>query len=286
MASIRTQWQRIQNYIWLACGLLCLLAALIFWAITDNDALVEVEKSAETESELQIQPEKVAATNLLGALQEEVRPLEMTTRVVNTGSYEPEFRGSKFINDNKNATTIELFRATKDDVIRSFLKKQSDRSNFFYIRLSGENEIEQYVLLYGVYKNSDAAKQALQQLPFQFPKSIHPQIQNIKDYSALVNDMGAEEMGSNSKLYAINLKTVPLPRIDESLLTLPKPKPTVVPVNPQTATTNTTVTRRDEQGNVVDVEQSHSSVEATPKAKVQNNSGNKIPEKEISDPFN
>lgn len=286
MATLRTQWQRIQNYIWLACGLLCLLAALIFWAITDNDALVEVEKSAETESELQIQPEKVAATNLLGALQEEVRPLEMTTRVVNTGSYEPEFRGSKFINDNKNATTIELFRATKNDVIRSFLKKQSDRSNFFYIRLSGENEIEQYVLLYGVYKNSDAAKQTLQQLPFQFPKSIQPQIQNIKDYSALVNDMGAEEMGSNSKLYAINLKAAPLPRIDESLLTLPKPKPALVPVNPQTATTNTTVTRRDEQGNVVDVEQSHSSVEATPKAKVQNNSGNKIPEKEISDPFN
>ena len=82
------------------CGLACLFAALIFWAITDSDALV-VEKSAETESELQIQPEKVAATSLLGALQEEVRPLEMTTRVVNTGSYEPEFRGSKFISDNK-----------------------------------------------------------------------------------------------------------------------------------------------------------------------------------------
>ena len=120
MATIRTQWQRIQNYIWLVCGLVCLFAALIFWAITDTDALVEVEKSAETESELQIQPEKVAATNLLGALQEEVRPLEMTTRVVNTGSYEPEFRGTKFVTENKSASTIELFRVTKEDVIRSF----------------------------------------------------------------------------------------------------------------------------------------------------------------------
>ena len=101
MATLRTQWQRIQNYIWLVCGLVCLFAALVFWAMTDSDALVEVEKSAETASELQIQPEKVAATSLLGALQEEVRPLEMTTRVVTTGSYEPEFRGSKFINDNK-----------------------------------------------------------------------------------------------------------------------------------------------------------------------------------------
>ena len=102
MATLRTQWQRIQNYIWLVCGMVCLFAALIFWAITDSEALVEVEKSAETESELQIQPEKVAATSLLGALQEEVRPLQMTTRVVTTGSYEPEFRGSKFINENKN----------------------------------------------------------------------------------------------------------------------------------------------------------------------------------------
>lgn len=281
MATLRTQWQRIQNYIWLVCGLVCLFAALIFWAITDSDALVEVEKSAETESELQIQPEKVAATSLLGALQEEVRPLEMTTRVVNTGSYEPEFRGSKFISDNKNATTIELFRASKDDVIRSFLKKQSDRKNFFYIRLSGENQIEQYVLLYGIYRNSDQAKQALQQLPLQFPKSIQPQVYDIKDYAALVNDMGADEMGSNSKLYAVNLKSAPLPRIDESLLVIPKPKPTVPVVDPKAATTTTTVTRRDEEGNVVDVQQSHSSVEPAPKR-----NGNKAAETEISDPFN
>lgn len=280
MATLRTQWQHIQNYIWLVCGLVCLFAALVFWAITDSDALVEVEKSAETEAELQIQPEKVAATNLLGALQKEVRPLEMTTRVVNTATYEPEFRGTKFINDNKNAATIELFRATKDDVIRSFLKKQSDRKNFFYIRLSGENQIEQYVLLYGIYGNSDQAKQALQQLPFQFPKSIQPQVQEVENYAALVNDMGAEEMGSNSKLYAVNLKSAPLPRIDESLVAQPKPKPTVPVVDPK-ATTTTTVTRRDEEGNVVDVQQSHSGVESAPKK-----NGNKVAETEISDPFN
>lgn len=281
MATLRTQWQHIQNYIWLVCGLVCLFAALIFWAITDSDALVEVEKSAETESELQIQPEKVAATNLLGALQKEVRPLEMTTRVVNTATYEPEFRGTKFVNDNKNAATIELFRATKDDVIRSFLKKESDRKNFFYIRLSGENQIEQYVLLYGIYGNNDQAKQALQQLPFQFPKSIQPQVQEIENYAALVNDMGAEEMGSNSKLYAVNLKSAPLPRIDESLVAQPKPKPTVPVVDPKAATTTTTVTRRDEAGNIVDVQQSHSGVESAPKK-----NGNKVAETEISDPFN
>ncbi len=44
--------------------MLCLLAALIFWAMTDRDELVEVEKQPESEIELQIQPEKVAATSL------------------------------------------------------------------------------------------------------------------------------------------------------------------------------------------------------------------------------
>ncbi|MCG2608043.1 hypothetical protein LZZ98_05745 [Acinetobacter sp. SM34] len=281
MATLRTQWQRIQNYIWLVCGVVCLFAALVFWAITDSDALVEVEKSAETESELQIQPEKVAATNLLGALQDEVRPLEMTTRVVTTGSYEPEFRGSKFINDNKNASTIELFRTTKDDVIRSFLKKQSDRKNFFYIRLSGENQIEQYVLLYGVYRNKDEAQRMLEQLPLQFPKTVQPKVQDIENYVSLVNDMGADEMGTNNKLYAVNLKSAPLPKVDESILAIVKPKSNEPATDAKTATTTTTVTRRDEQGNVVDVQQSHSAVESAPKQ-----GGNKVPEKEINDPFN
>ena len=281
MATLRTQWQRIQNYIWLVCGVVCLFAALVFWAITDSDALVEVEKSAETESELQIQPEKVAATNLLGALQDEVRPLEMTTRVVTTGSYEPEFRGSKFINDNKNASTIELFRTTKDDVIRSFLKKQSDRKNFFYIRLSGENQIEQYVLLYGVYRNKDEAQRMLEQLPLQFPKTVQPKVQDIENYVSLVNDMGADEMGTNNKLYAVNLKSAPLPKVDESVLAIVKPKSNEPATDAKTATTTTTVTRRDEQGNVVDVQQSHSAVESAPKQ-----GGNKVPEKEINDPFN
>ncbi|OTG70194.1 hypothetical protein B9T38_12985 [Acinetobacter sp. ANC 4218] len=281
MATFRTQWQRIQNYIWLVCGMVCLFAALIFWAITDSEALVEVEKSAETESELQIQPEKVAATSLLGALQEEVRPLQMTTRVVTTGSYEPEFRGSKFINDNKNASTIELFRATKDDVIRSFLKKQANRNNFFYIRLSGENQIEQYVLLYGIYRNKDEAQHVLEQLPLQFPKTVQPKVQDIENYVSLVNDMGADEMGSNHKLYAVNLKSVPLPKVDESLLVLPKPKPAAAETDPKNATTTTTVTRRDEQGNVVDIQQSHSGADIAPKQ-----GGNKISEKEINDPFN
>ena len=38
----------------------------------------------------------------LGALADEVRPLDLTTRIVASGEHEPEFRGTKFINENKN----------------------------------------------------------------------------------------------------------------------------------------------------------------------------------------
>ena len=287
MTTRPTPWQRIQSYIWLVCGVGCLLAALIFWAITDTDALIEIEKSAETEVDLQIQPEKVAATHLLGALEDEVRPLEMTTRMVNTGSYEAEFRGSKFINDNKNAFTLELFRVSKVDIIRSFLKKQDQRKNFFYIRLNDADQVEQYALIYGIYKNNAAAQQALQQLDLKLPKSIQPKIQAMKDYTALVNDMGAEEMRTNQPLYAVNLKVAALPRLDESLLIAAKPAigspPTAI--NPKTATTNTTVTRRDPQGNIVDVQQSRSNVDSASKP-APAKSPTKPAETEISDPFN
>ena len=288
MTTLHTPWQRIRNSIWLVCGLGCLLAALIFWAITDNKNLVEMDKSAETEAELQIQPEKVAATSSLGALEEEVRPLEISTRIVNTNNHEPEFRGTKFINDNKNALTLELFRVSKVEIIQSFLKKQPQRDHLFYIRLNAPDQIEQYALLYGLYKNDAQAEQALQQLALKLPTSIQPKIQALKDYAALVNDMGADESANNKKVYAVHLKAAALPSMDERPLLVPKPVPNLsAPViHPKTATTNTTVTRRDQQGNVVDVQQSHSTVvEVVPKQNGRQNS-NKPTESEISDPFN
>ena len=287
MTTLRTSWQHIQHYIWLVCGGVCLFAALVFWAITDTEALVEVKNSVETESELQIQPEKVAATNLLGALQDEVRPLEMMTRTATLHSYEPEFRGSKFVNENKNASTIELFRTTKDDIIQSFLRKQPDRQHFFYMRLRGEQQVEQYVLFYGLYQSSNEAKKMLQSFTFQLPKSILPKVQAMQTYLPLVNDMGAEELASNAKLYTVQLKAAALPRVDERLGSSPTPRSqATVSIDRKTATTRTTVTRRDEQGNIVDVQQSRSNVEATPKSTSENNEPNKIPEQEIDQPLN
>lgn len=264
MTAIRTQWQKIQGYIWLVLGVLCLFFALIFWAVTDKQELAEVGNVPESELELQIQPEKVAATTHLGALMDEVRPLELTNRVVASGDHNFEFRGTRFIDENKKASTVELFRVTEEDIIKSFLKKLPQRKDYYYIRLSGENQAEQYVLLYGLFKNSDEAKTTFARQSLVLPPSVKPVVRTIGQYAGLVNDLGADEMGLNSKLYEVRLRPAALPLIDESLLALPKPQPAAPAMPGALSTTTTTVTRRDADGNVVDVQKSHSNTESKP----------------------
>ncbi|WPC31890.1 hypothetical protein [Acinetobacter towneri] len=281
MTALRTHWQKIQQSIWLLGAVLCLLAALIFWAVTDREELVEIEKQPESEIELQIQPEKVAATTYLGGLQEEVRPLELTTRLTASGLHEAEFRGTKFIQEQKNNSTIELFRVNDENIIKSFIKKQTDRSKLFYIRLSGEGQAEQYVMLYGSFGNKRDAAQTLTALPFKFPETIQPVVVQFADYRPYVNDLGADEMGLSTKLYAVNLRPAAVPKIDESALARPPATTTTAPttqaVAPQNSTTSTTITRRDQEGNVVDVQKSQSGT-----APVQPD----VPEPEVRDPFN
>ncbi|WP_180008887.1 hypothetical protein [Acinetobacter sp. YH12238] len=281
MTALRTHWQKIQQSIWLLGAVLCLLAALIFWAVTDREELVEIEKQPESEIELQIQPEKVAATTYLGGLQEEVRPLELTTRLTASGLHEAEFRGTKFIQEQKNNSTIELFRVNDENIIKSFIKKQTDRSKLFYIRLSGEGQAEQYVMLYGSFGNKREAAQTLTALPFKFPETIQPVVVQFADYRPYVNDLGADEMGLSTKLYAVNLRPAAVPKIDESALARPPATTTTAPttqaVAPQNSTTSTTITRRDQEGNVVDVQKSQSGT-----APVQPDA----PEPEVRDPFN
>lgn len=282
MAAIRSNWQNIQQYIWLIMGLLCFLAALIFWAITDTKELVEVSNPIE-ETQVQIQPEKVAATTHLGALMDEVRPLEMTTRVVASGNHEPEFRGTKFFDENKKNYIVELFRSSNEDVIRGFLLKQADRKNLIYFRLSAEDQAEQYVMAYGVYKNDDQAKAALQQLTvLKLPNTIQPHVINLEQYASLVNDLGSEEMLGGNKLYNINLKPAALPIIDESLLA--KPKPVVSPSSSTTrvvAPTTSATTNRE----TVATEQKRTT--STPATTTSTPTTERKPTThEISDPFN
>ncbi|MFW6765724.1 hypothetical protein ACODTQ_04570 [Acinetobacter pittii] len=268
MTVSRTLWQNVQQYIWLVGGIVCLLLAFIFWVMTDSKKLVEVEKSADSDAPVQIQPEKVATTANLGALADEVRPLDLTTRTVASGQHEAEFRGTKFINENKKQWTLELFRASDEDIIKNFLKNRPERNKFIYFRLSGDKQSEQYVLTYGVFKRSEDAIQQLTQLNLDLPESIKPQPQQFSTYAPLVNDLGADEMkGGISQTYEVRLRPAALPKIDESLLigggvaTQPK-----VAAPATDSTTRTTIIRRDAEGNVVDVHQSNSAVDVVKKA--------------------
>jgi len=250
--------------------------------MTDSKKLVEVEKSADSDAPVQIQPEKVATTANLGALADEVRPLDLTTRTVASGQHEAEFRGTKFINENKKQWTLELFRASDEDIVKNFLKNRSDRNKFIYFRLSGDKQSEQYVLTYGVFKRSEDAIQQLTQLNLDLPESIKPQPQQFSTYLPLVNDLGADEMkGGISQTYEVRLRPAALPKIDESLLMgagvngaiSTQPKVTAPATN---STTRTTIIRRDAEGNVVDVHQSNSAADPAKKAQ-QNRATEALP---------
>ncbi|WP_433847565.1 hypothetical protein [Acinetobacter proteolyticus] len=287
MAVSRSIWQNIQQYSWLVFAVACLIAALIFWGVTDSKALVKEEQPTEkeTQAQIQIQPEKVAATAHLGALSDEVKPLDLTTRVVVSNDHAPEFRGTKFIKENQRQWTMEVFRSSDEAIVKNFLLNREDRRKFVYFRLSGEDQVEQYVLAYGVFGSAEDASRQFAQLNLALPESIQPTAHQLSSYAALVNDLGSDEMKSaNNQLYAVQLRPAALPRVDESLL-----------IGTQTAsnarstdassTVKTTVTQRDAQGNVVNVKQTQSTPKPPATAeKIKENSD--ASKREVSDPFN
>lgn len=282
MTALHTPWQKIQHYFWLVFGVGCLFVALIFWAITDKDELIEITKNAETEIELQIQPEKVAAMNHLGALNDEVHPLNMNKRTIVNANHESEFRGTKYVNDHLRSFSIEVFRVKDEAILKNFLKKQLDRKDFVYLRVAGENIPEQYVLLYGLYRSDNEAKQSLSALNMGLPASIKPSVIPLKSFEKLVDNLGSDELTTNQKKYEVVLRNVALPHVDAALAA--KRLEQVQTQATQGSSTKTIITRRDETGKVVDVQQSESVVEApAPKPQVQNNRSQPA---EINDPFN
>ena len=292
MAVSRSIWQNIQQYSWLVFALVCLIAALVFWAITDNKALVEIEQPAKTEAQVQIQPEKVAATAHLGAFSDEVKPLDLTTRVVVSNEHAPEFRGTKFIKENQRQWTMEIFRSSDEAIVKNFLLSRPDRKKFIYFRLSGQDQAEQYVLAYGVFSNSEEANRQFSQLNLVLPESIQPKAQQLSAYADFVNDLGSDELKSAAnQLYAIQLKPVALPEVDETLLIGANTSQKTVlaggerTLSDPTTTVKTTVIQRDAQGNVVNVKQSQSAAQPISSSeKVKENSDSQ--RREISDPFN
>ena len=290
MTTLRKYWQNSQRYIWLVSGVLCLLIALVFWAGSDTrQELVEVNKAVESDAELQIQPARVTATTNLGTLQNAVRPLALTTRVVATGNHSNEFRGTKFILEQKNKSSIQLFSTTDEDIVKSFLNKQANRKNYFYIRLSSEQQPERYVLFYGIYSGENEAKQAFEQLDLKLPASVQPEVVTLGDYQAQVSDMGMEEMLGATQLYEVRLRAAALPKVDEATINRIQQKAnnsTSTTVQAGNATTSTTVTRRDAAGNVIEVQKSQSHVDSGTKSTASNNGDSSSVRQEIADPFN
>ena len=285
MAVSRSIWQHIQHYSWVVFAIICLIAALIFWAVSESDDVVEVKQTAKTETQVQIQPEKVAVTTHLGALVKEVNPLDLSARVVVANEHAAEFRGTKFIKENQRQWTMEIFRSSEEAIIKNFLASRADRAQFIYFRLSGQDQLEQYVLVYGAFANAELAKRQFAQLNLQLPQSIQPQPHLLSSYAEFINDLGSDELkSSTSPLYAIQLKPAALPKVDETLVRDSSPRASSVgrensTVIDSTSTVKTTVTQRDAQGNVVNVKQSHSNAE---KLKENSNNSSAV----VSDPFN
>lgn len=221
MTAIRTYKQRMQNILWAVSGLLCLAVAFMSWAASQENKRVEANKDFETDLELHIQPEKVATAQHVGAFLSEVRPLERNQRVVVTGKHGPQFRGTRFLEDHKKKYVIELFRVVEEDVISNFLKRQTqinEINNLVYLRLSADDQPEQYVVIYGQYVDENQAKTALANLGLNLPTSIQPKIVALYDYRPYVNDLGSEEMVSMRKLYEVRLNPVALPRLDNVMM--------------------------------------------------------------------
>ena len=285
MAVSRSIWQHIQHYSWVVFAIICLIAALIFWAVSESDDVVEVKQTAKTETQVQIQPEKVAVTTHLGALVKEVNPLDLSARVVVANEHAAEFRGTKFIKENQRQWTMEIFRSSEEAIIKNFLASRADRAQFIYFRLSGQDQLEQYVLVYGAFANAELAKRQFAQLNLQLPQSIQPQPHLLSSYAEFINDLGSDELkSSTSPLYAIQLKPAALPKVDETLVRDSSPRASSVgrensTVIDSASTVKTTVTQRDAQGNMVNVKQSHSNAE---KLKENSNNSSAV----VSDPFN
>ena len=285
MAVSRSIWQHIQHYSWVVFAIICLIAALIFWAVSESDDVVEVKQTAKTETQVQIQPEKVAVTTHLGALVKEVNPLDLSACVVVANEHAAEFRGTKFIKENQRQWTMEIFRSSEEAIIKNFLASRADRAQFIYFRLSGQDQLEQYVLVYGAFANAELAKRQFAQLNLQLPQSIQPQPHLLSSYAEFINDLGSDELkSSTSPLYAIQLKPAALPKVDETLVRDSSSRASSVgrensTVIDSASTVKTTVTQRDAQGNVVNVKQSHSNAE---KLKENSNNSSAV----VSDPFN
>lgn len=232
-------WQTVRNFIWLLFGAVCVILALIFWVSQSKKAeveVIEIEQQAQ-DAARPVQSEKVGVDPNLGTLIEEVRPIVLQQRTVTSDGHEAEFRGSKFLSEHQKSWTLQVMRVGEEDIIRSYLDKREDRKQFQYFRLQSAGQAEQFVLTYGIYKNVNDVLDKTASIDLQLPEKIKTTPEKFTSYTALVNDLGADEMSSGLKLKTVNLTRAALPVVPL--------RPTMVPrANAEALTGGTTTTIR------------------------------------------
>lgn len=284
--------QIMTNSTWVMLGAGCMAAAFVLWIMQVRIPEVQ-EVHVEEEQEAQqaarpVQAEAIGLTSNLGNFSYEVPAMNVVQRETDNGQRAAEFRGAKFVAENKKAWTLQLMKVSEEDIILSYLDKREDRKDFRYLRLQDGKNPEQYVLLYGKYNNIQLAMEQLQKQSFDLPATVKIVPEKISTYAPLVNDLGSDEIASGAKLRDVVLTKAALPKVMDLI---PKPAPTPIDT---LAGTSTTVQRKDQDGNVKSTQTENSTVAAAkkevarpnPESTTQNNAPKPPPkESQIVDPF-
>ena len=285
-------WQDVKQAIWLSLGVACLVLIFIFWIMQSKERqtkeLTPIEVKNEQEQSV-TQQQSVLLDKKIGTFQEEVPPIDLLKRNALAGDHEPEFRGSAFIAENKNVWTLQLLKVAEEDVIRSYLDGREDRSQFHYFRLDDQKHNNvQYVLTYGVFKNTQAAIEEAQKVSFGLPKSVKVLPEKFNAYADMVNDLGSDENNSTIKLQSILLTRAAVPKVREV-----EPQATAESTfaTQSLGGTTTTIQRTDESGEVQSSDTEHSQVKprqnptSAPNSNQNSNDAERQMPVEIIDPF-
>ena len=285
-------WQDVKQAIWLSLGVACLVLIFIFWIMQSKERqtkeLTPIEVKNEQE-QIVTQQQSVLLDKKIGTFQEEVPPIDLLKRNALAGDHEPEFRGSAFIAENKNVWTLQLLKVAEEDVIRSYLDGREDRSQFHYFRLDDQKHNNvQYVLTYGVFKNTQAAIEEAQKVSFGLPKSVKVLPEKFNAYADMVNDLGSDENNSTIKLQSILLTRAAVPKVREV-----EPQATAESTfaTQSLGGTTTTIQRTDESGVVQSTDTEYSQVKprqnptSAPTSNQNSNGAERQMPVEIIDPF-
>lgn len=285
-------WQDVKQAIWLSLGVACLVLIFIFWIMQSKERqtkeLTPIEVKNEQE-QIVTQQQSVVLDKKIGTFQEEVPPIDLLKRNALAGDHEPEFRGSAFIAENKNVWTLQLLKVAEEDVIRSYLDGREDRSQFHYFRLDDQKHNNvQYVLTYGVFKNTQAAIEEAQKVSFGLPKSVKVLPEKFNAYADMVNDLGSDENNSTTKLQSILLTRAAVPKVRE---VAPQATAESTFATQSLGGTTTTIQRTDESGEVQSSDTEHSQVKpgqnptSAPTPNQNSNGAERQMPVEIIDPF-